>query len=123
MNTECMFVLKENASVDNYKKIDAFIKGTRSELDVWGLAKAIESVKCQHNYDDAHSTDNCDFILNEGELFIWVMGKLHWMDKEELLSECANAEEKELLKSLEIGFPNGFPRDFYEDLEQWLGEE
>ena len=48
------------------------------------------------------------------------MGKYHRMTKQEMLSVCKNNEEISLINNLEIGFPNHFPNDFFEDLETWI---
>ena len=120
MNCESIYVLKKNNSVDNYRKVEEIINRIPWEVEVYGLAKAIIKTNCQHDYDLAHETDDCDFVLNVDEQFIWVMGKYHRMTKQEMLKVCKNKEEISLVNDLEIGFPNHFPQDFFEDLEKWI---
>lgn len=120
MNCESIYVLKSNNSVENYRKIEEIINRIYGEIDVWGLAKAVKDTECNYDYDDAWETNNSDFTLNKDELFVWVKGKYHRINKSEMLKVCRGEEEIGLVDSLEIGFPIKFPKDFYEDLEKWM---
>jgi len=123
MTGEAIFVLKKNNSVENYRKVEKLIDNLGAEMDVWGLSKAIKETKCQHRCIDAETKDGCDFVLMPEEKFIWVIGNLSVMYKEDILEwleeDGATEEEKELLEWLEIGYANGRKTDFYENLEEW----
>lgn len=120
MNTECVFISKNNPTdEEKLHRLASIINESitpHCELYAYTISEIVKTTTSYNSYDEAAGwrSKGKRTTLNTGDKVLFVGGKLHYMNKDALRS-LLSREDKKLLSEFKIVFPT-FSDDFFKDI-------